>query len=183
MRSQRQILISLFILVFLPFTSAALEINQEPVKPKAPTAIIDNKPITIDADNQQIDIEKNTITFSGNVIIVQDGLTIKADKVMITDMQDTTKQIITAYGKPVRFEQIMQENNKKITGHSNELIYNVKKNNVILKGNAQLFQQDNHISSELITYDVDKQQIVALPGKNGRVKTTIVPSQVKGINK
>lgn len=189
MNLQKRSIFPLFFLLLISFGSSADEpiisssslSSAEPAK--APTTLIDNKPITIDADNQQIDIEKNTITFSGNVKIVQDGLTINADKVVITDMQDTAKQKITAYGKPVNFKQIMPEKKKNITGHSSQLVYNVKQNQVVLVGNAELFQQDNHISSALITYDVDKQQIIAQPGKSGRVKTTIIPSQVKEMNK
>lgn len=191
MNLQKRSIFPLFFLLLISFGSSADEpiISSSPLPlpstepAKAPTTLIDNKPITIDADNQQIDIEKNTITFSGNVKIVQDGLTITADKVVITDMQDTAKQKITAYGKPVNFKQIMPEKKKNITGHSSQLIYNVKQNQVVLVGNAELFQQDNHISSALITYDVDKQQIIAQPGKSGRVKTTIIPSQVKEMNK
>ena len=70
-----------------------------------------------------------------------------------------------------------------MTGHSQQVIYNVKENNIVLQGDAELFQQDNHISSSIITYDVKKQQIVAQPGKKGRVKSTIIPSQVKEMNK
>lgn len=145
-------------------------------------ALVNNKPITIDADNQQIDIQNNTITFSGNVVIIQDGLNVNADRVVIEEMQDRSKQRITAFGKPVRFKQIMQDQSKNITGHSNQLIYSVSQNLVTLIGSATLIQQDNQINSEHIEYFVDKQQIQAGSSK-GRVTTTIVPNQVREINK
>ncbi|MDF7666342.1 lipopolysaccharide transport periplasmic protein LptA [Orbaceae bacterium ESL0727] len=182
MRAQKTITVSLFFLTLLSFGCLATEPTPTLIStstPQATQTLIDNKPITIDADNQQIDIEKNTITFSGNVVIVQDGLTIKADKVVITDMQDNAKQKITAYGNPLNFNQVMKEKHKNISGRSDQLVYNVKQNLVILSGHAEIIQQDNHISSQTITYNVDKQQILADPGKSGRVKTTIVPSQVK----
>jgi len=37
----------------------------------SPNPTINNQPISIDADNQQIDLQKNTITFTGNVVITQ----------------------------------------------------------------------------------------------------------------
>ncbi|MCX8642165.1 MULTISPECIES: lipopolysaccharide transport periplasmic protein LptA [unclassified Gilliamella] len=183
MKLQQQLLFPLFFMLSTSFACFA----QEPAEPTSPTKtdqkmFVDNKPITIDADNQQIDIDKNIITFIGHVQIVQEGLTIWADKVVITDMQDSTKQKITAYGNPVKFKQILPENNKIVTGHSDQIIYNVKQSNVVLQGKAELFQEDNHIVSQVITYDVKKQLIMAQP-KNGRVKSTIIPSQIKEIKK
>lgn len=169
----KKILVSIIISLFIPLAAA---------KP-APEATINNKPIAIDADNQQIDLQKNTLTFIGNVVINQEGLKVKADKVVITDMQSKDNQVITAYGKPVYFEKRDQTNSKQaITGHANQLIYKVKQNQVTLLDNAELFQQDNHITGNKIIYDVDQQKILAESSKGGRVKTTIVPNQIKEIN-
>lgn len=168
------ILVSFMISLFTPIVMAQT----------TPETTINNKPIAIDADNQQIDLQKNTLTFIGNVIITQEGLKVKADKVVVTDMQSKDNQVITAYGKPVYFEKIDPSNIKqKITGHSSQLIYKVKKNQVTLLNNAELFQQDNHITGNQIIYDIDQQKILAEASKGGRVKTTIIPSQIKEINK
>lgn len=149
---------------------------------QTPNATINHKPISIDANNQKIDIQKNTITFSGKVVIIQDGLKINADEVVITDMQSKNQQTITAYGKPVYFQQVVEGKTKQIiTGHAKELIYQVKQNNVILKGQAELVQQGNHISSDVMTYNVEKQTIQALSNQGNRVKTTIIPEQIKEI--
>lgn len=185
MKSQKQVFFSILLLLSIHFGCMADEplIQPSTKSVQSSNTQVNNKPITIDADNQKIDIDKNIVTFSGNVRIVQDGLTINADKVVITEMQDSIKQKITAYGNPVNFKQILPESNKVVTGHSLQIIYNIKQNNVILQGDAELFQQDNHISSALITYDVNRQLIVAQPGKNERVKSTIIPNQVKEMNK
>lgn len=183
MRLQKQFIYPLFFMLSVSYGCFAEE-------PNIPTTeiqqdkkmLVNDKPITIDANNQQIDIDKNIITFNGNVQIIQDGLTILADKVVITDMQDSTKQKITAYGNPVNFKQILPQNNKIVTGNSEQIIYDVKQNIVTLQNNAELFEQDNHMVSSVITYDVKKQLILAQP-KKGRVKSTIVPSQVKEMNK
>ncbi|NUF48316.1 lipopolysaccharide transport periplasmic protein LptA [Gilliamella sp. ESL0250] len=180
MSSLKQVVCSLILLLPISLSSFA---NGQTKQPADPKMFADNKPIAIDADNQQIDIENNTITFIGNVVIVQEGLTIKADKVVVTEMQNTEKQKITAYGNPVNYKQILPKNNKIVTGQSSQVIYNVKQNNIVLQGNAELFQQDNHIVSEMIIYDVKKQQIFAQPGKNRRVKSTIIPNQVKEMSK
>lgn len=184
MRLRKQAIYPLFFMLYVSFACFADEPNFEASSPhKDQKMVVNDKPITIDADNQQIDIEKNIITFSGNVQIVQDSLTIWADKVVITDMQDSTKQKITGYGNPVRYKQIMPKNNKVVTGHSSQVIYDVKESNIVLQGDAELIQQDNRIKSPIITYDVKKQRILAQPGNAGRVKSTIIPSQVKEMNK
>jgi len=150
----------------------------------SPNPTINNQPISIDADNQQIDLQRNTITFTGNVVITQDGLKIKANTVIITDMQSKDDQVITAYGPPVYLEHTYQNDDKQtITGHANQLVYQVKQNSVTLTGNAELFQQDNHIISDKIIYDVDQQKILAQSDNGGRVKTTIIPNQVKEIQR
>ncbi|XKM13895.1 lipopolysaccharide transport periplasmic protein LptA [Orbaceae bacterium ac157xtp] len=146
-----------------------------------PETTINNKPIAIDANNQQIDLQNNTITFTGNVVIEQDNLKMKADTVIIKNMQTKQEQIITAYGKPVYFEQIIinKDGQQLITGQSEQLIYSVKQNTVKLIGNAQLKQNDNQITSDTITYDINKQNIQSKSSKGNRVKTTIIPNQVK----
>lgn len=170
----KYILLSLILISLIPFAMAQV----------SPSPTINNKPISIDADNQQIDLQKNTITFTGNVVIIQDGLKIKANTVIITEMQSKDNQIITANGKPVYFEQTYQNDNKQtITGHANQLVYMVKQNNVTLTGNAELFQQDNHINSDKIVYDVEQQKILAESDTGNRVKTTIIPNQVKEIQR
>lgn len=168
----KYILVS-FALCLLPLLGAAQT---------TPDTIINNRPITIDADNQQIDMQKNTITFTGNVVVVQEGLKVKANTVIITNMQSRDNQTITAYGSPIYFEKFIENDTKHmITGHSDQLIYSVKQNTVTLIGNAELFQQDNRINSDKITYDIEKQKINAQPEKGNRVTTTIIPNQVKEI--
>ncbi|RKS86019.1 lipopolysaccharide export system protein LptA [Orbus hercynius] len=150
----------------------------------SPSATINNKPISIDADNQQIDLKNNTITFTGNVVIIQDNLEVKAHTVVITDMNSKENQIITANGSPVYFKQMNAQSPKQtIIGHANQLIYQVKENSVTLIGDAELLQQDNHIVSNKIIYDVNQQKILAQANKGSRVKTTIIPNQVQEIKR
>lgn len=168
------ILVGLLISLFTPLAIAQTTSN----------TTINNKPISIDADNQQIDLKNNTITFTGNVIIIQDGLEIKANSVVITNMDSKDNQIITANGNPVYFEQTHENNQSQtIRGHANQLVYQVKQNSVTMVGNAELLQQDNHIQSDTITYNIVEQKILATSNKGKRVKTTIIPNQIQEIKR
>lgn len=174
LKTIKSILVSCFIISISTITYA-----QSSENPK-----INAMPISIDADNQQIDIQKNTMTFSGNVVIIQDNITIKANKVVITEIQSKEDQTITAYGQPVLFEQQVQKNDThyKITGNADKLIYRVKQNDVTMQGNAQIKQKDNYINSNIINYDVQQRKIEAQSDARQRVKTIIMPEQVKEIN-
>lgn len=174
LKTIKSILVSCFIISISTITYA-----QSSENPK-----INAMPISIDADNQQIDIQKNTMTFSGNVVIIQDNITIKANKVVITEIQSKEDQTITAYGQPVLFEQQVQKNDThyKITGNADKLIYRVKQNDLTMQGNAQIKQKDNYINSNIINYDVQQRKIEAQSDARQRVKTIIMPEQVKEIN-
>ncbi|MCO6523836.1 MAG: lipopolysaccharide transport periplasmic protein LptA [Candidatus Schmidhempelia sp.] len=149
----------------------------------APTSTtINNKPINIDADNQQIDIKNNTITFSGNVQIEQDNFKITAERVVISHIQNKDEQRVTAYGEPVKFKQTMV-NNKIVSGHATQLDYDIKSHTITLTGDAELNQQDNVIRSQVIAYNINQQQILAKGNGSTRVRTTIIPNQITEINK
>lgn len=143
---------------------------------------MNNKPIHIDADNQQIDIKNNTITFSGNVLIEQDNFKIMAERVVISHIQNKEEQRVTAYGEPVKFKQTMT-NNKIVSGHAAQLVYDIKSHTVTLTGDAELNQQDNTIRSQVIAYNINQQQILAKGNGSTRVRTTIIPNQINEINK
>lgn len=174
LKTIKSILVSCFIISISTITYAQSSENLK----------INAMPISIDADNQQIDIQKNTMTFSGNVVIIQDNITIKANKVVITEIQSKEDQTITAYGQPVLFEQQVQKNDThyKITGNADKLIYRVKQNDVTMQGNAQIKQKDNYINSNIINYDVQQRKIEAQSDARQRVRTIIMPEQVKEIN-
>lgn len=164
------------IIVMLPSISIAQTLSEPN---------LNNMPISIDADNQQIDIQKNTMTFSGNVVIIQDKISIKANKVVITEIQSQNNQVITAYGKPVFFEQTIEKDGTHytITGRADRLVYEVKNNNVVMNGNAEIIQRDNRITSDLITYNVEQRKIQAQSNEGHRVKTTIHPNQIREIER
>ncbi|WP_392566019.1 lipopolysaccharide transport periplasmic protein LptA [Utexia brackfieldae] len=142
--------------------------------------VVNNQPISIDADNQEIDIQNNTITFTGNVMVEQGTLKVNANRMTINNVQNKAEQRITAYGTPVKFHQVLA-NNKLVDGQAETLTYDVKNGIITLQGDAKLTQQDNTIVSQIITYNIAKQQIMAKGNEKSRVKTIIVPNQVTEI--
>ncbi|MBV7387041.1 lipopolysaccharide transport periplasmic protein LptA [Pasteurellaceae bacterium TAE3-ERU1] len=139
------------------------------------------QPINISSDNQSLDLEHNVVTFSDNVVITQGSILIKAGKVTITRPGENDKngqEKVAAYGSPVTFQQQL-DNGKIIHGRANQVNYDVGAQFLKLTGNAQLKQEDSQIDAQIITYDVQKQQMIAKNNGKGRVKTVLYPAQLQ----
>ncbi|AWX14924.1 lipopolysaccharide transport periplasmic protein LptA [Mergibacter septicus] len=139
------------------------------------------QPINVVSNKQTLDLEKNLVTFTDQVVITQGSMKINADKVIIirSNKKDNNKNtdLIEAFGKPVTFQQQL-DNGKLVQGKADKVHYDVAKEFLQLSGNASLQQQDSKISGNLITYDVKKQQLKA--GFDGsRVKTVLLPNQLQ----
>ncbi len=143
-----------------------------------------SKPINIVSDNQSLDMENSVVTFSDNVVITQGSILIKANKVVITRPPEGSgkKETIEAFGNPVTFHQMM-DNGKPVDGKANKVHYDLGTEFLTLKEKAELKQLDSKINSELITYDVKKQQLKATGSSKSRVQTVLIPTQLNEQNK
>ena len=84
-----------------------------------------------------------------------------------------------AYGNPATFFQIL-DNGKPVQASAKQLHYKLKEKLVIMTGQAELKQEDNKVSSDVIRYDIQKQQMAAeSTSKGSRVKTIFLPDQVQ----
>lgn len=138
------------------------------------------QPLHSESLNQSLDLQKNTTTLTGNVIVTQGSIKITSDKMVITRPDgDNNKTIIDAYGKPATFYQ-MQDNGKPVEGHALHLHYELSKDLVELTGDAFIKQLDSSISGHRINYLVKEQKMQAL-SENGktRVTTILIPSQLQ----
>lgn len=137
------------------------------------------KPVEVKSTKQSLNMEANTTTFSGNVVIKQGTIEIKADEVVVTRPNgDQNKIVIEGFGNPITFYQ-MQDNGKPIKGRGQKLRYEVANDFVVLTGNAYLEQLDSNIQGDRITYLVKKQQMEAFSDKGNRVTTVLLPSQLQ----
>ncbi|MGL5948096.1 MAG: lipopolysaccharide transport periplasmic protein LptA [Aeromonas sp.] len=138
-----------------------------------------NQPVTVDAVKQIAEMQDNRITFADDVLIRQGTIQIKADKVVVTRGAEAGSEVMTAYGQPATFFQVL-DNGKPVNAHGNSIRYELKKRLITISGNGQLKQNDNQINGELIRYDTVKQQMVAeSKGPNQRVKSVFMPEQIQ----
>nr|WP_255555488.1 lipopolysaccharide transport periplasmic protein LptA [Enterovibrio paralichthyis] len=137
------------------------------------------QPIYIDSDSQNLDMKTNTVVFTGNVYLRQGSIRLNADKVVVTRPTGTEGvEVIDAYGKPATFQQTMDDG-KKIDGKANDLRYETGIGFLTMTNNAVLTQEGgNVIEGQKITYNINKQLLVAESDNNSRV-TTILQPQTK----
>lgn len=135
--------------------------------------------IHITSATQSVDMQKNIITFKGNVAIKQGSINITADRVIVTrPNENQNSEIIEAFGNPVRFSQ-MQDNGKLVKGHSQKLRYDLKLERLTLIGNASLEQQGSSVQSNEIIYLVKEQRMEASGSGSKPVVTVLNPVQLQ----
>ena len=139
-----------------------------------------SKPVEIEADHVMINDQEGTMIYSGNARFVQGSMLVTADKVEIYTQQRQVSHAI-AKGSPVHFEQKMDDG-KTVRARAERMEYRMKQQRLILERSAELWQDQNHIKSDRITYLLDKQQIDAQSAETGqddRVRITIQPESMK----
>jgi lipopolysaccharide export system protein LptA len=115
------------------------------------------KPLTVEADQQsRIDMAKRIVAFSGNVVITQGTMNIRAERVEVRETAGGYHQA-SATGRPVVFRQKRDGVDEVIEGRAESLEYDSRAETVRLAGGAvvrRLRGADvlDEISGELITY-------------------------------
>ncbi|UXI01614.1 lipopolysaccharide transport periplasmic protein LptA [Photobacterium sp. TY1-4] len=141
------------------------------------------QPIYINSDNQELDIQKNIVTFTGNVVLRQGSIDIRADKLVVTrQTAGDGKEIIDAYGKPATFHQVM-DNGKPIDGAAHRMRYDTATEFLKMTDEAILIQEGSEIQGKVISYKIDEQKLVAESGKKKRVTTILQPNQLNSNKK
>lgn len=142
-----------------------------------------NQPIAIEADQGSLDQKNQVTTFSGNVIIKQGSLNIRAANVRVS--QDKSgNQTMHAEGSPVKFGQQL-ENKGYVEGQGNKVEYGSATGLVKLSGNAKVQRGGDVATGEVITYNMRTEVYTVLGGnvtgtkKGGRVSVIIQPTNKK----
>lgn len=157
--------ICLFILVLASPTAWALKSDK-------------SKPVEVEADNFNLDETKQLTVYSGNVIITQGSMEIKANEVTIYGSRGNTDKVI-AIGNPVKFKQQPDGKQGLIRGQAQRFEYLVNKDTLILINKATLWQTGNTFSSDRIIYDSKRSLVKAGDNTSGskRVKITLQPAK------
>lgn len=137
------------------------------------------QPVYINSDTQQVDMKSNQVVFEGDVSLKQGSINIDADRIVVTrDPKTEAIKQIQAFGKPAKFSQLMDDG-KTLSGQAAELDYRISTDELTMKGQAQLAQDNNTIKGSSIRYQIGKQKLVADSSKEERVTTILQPNQIE----
>ena len=134
--------------------------------------------LLVEAAEQDLNYKENTMYFSGNVVVMQGNLSIKADELFVEVDDKGDSQKLIAKGKPATFSQTGNEN-ETISSQAMTITYLVESRVLTLTGSAEFQQGGAKVSSETIEFDLIAQRVKAQGDKNdnGRVTTRLKTKQ------
>ena len=141
------------------------------------------QPLQIEADNGSLDQAKQTTTFSGNVIIKQGTLNIRAGSVTLS-RNEKGEQYVKATGNPVKFSQTLDGGKGVVNGQADTVTYSSASSVATLTGRARVQRGGDIAEGASITYNT-RTEFYTINGsagagaksaaKSGRVSVIIQP--------
>ena len=129
-----------------------------------------SKPISFTSDGGEVNYEKKTGVLTGNVVITQGTLTIRADKINFKQNADNSLSA-TAFGNPISFRQKRDDAEGYYEGWALRAEYDGAKEQLELFDNAILKRGTDEIRSNYISYNSATELFRA----EGRPATTPIP--------
>ena len=146
---------------------------------KAGTAFDFNKkdPIYITADWMEVDQKKNTITYKGRVVTIQNEMTMRSET-LTAYYEAEMKQMsqIVAEGK-VNATQ----GNRVATG--DKAVFDDKAKTVTLTGSPVMRQGNSQVSGAKVVYYIEQDKAIAESDGKVQVRAIIFPDELKGTEK
>jgi lipopolysaccharide export system protein LptA len=145
-----------------------------------------DKPIDLEADSVKVDDAKQISTYSGNVILTQGTLIIRADKLIVRE--DTAGfQHSTSLGNPTTFKQKREGKNEYMEGSAQRIEYDGRMDKVQLFTKASVKRGEDIVHGDYISYDANAEYAEVIGGTksadgtttNGRVHAIIQPKNKK----
>ena len=147
-----------------------------------------NKPLNVAADRQgTVDLLKQVIVFSGNVIITKGSIVIKADRVEVRETPDgyRTAMAIGVAGRPATFRQKREGVDEFIDGQADRLEYDDRADTVRFVNNAIVRRLrgasiGDEITGHLITYD-NITEVFSVSGGGGNTAASPSGGRVRAV--
>ena len=142
------------------------------------------QPIAVEADSGSLDQANQSTTFTGNVIIRQGTLNIRASSVNVS-RNEKSEQFVKASGAPVRFSQTLDGGKGTVNGQADNVDYSSATGIVTLTGRARVQRGGDVAEGAVITYNM-RTEVYTISGsaatgaksaaKSGRVSVVIQPN-------
>lgn len=152
-------------LLFLLLTSTAYALPEDA-----------NQPIRLTADRATYSAQTGTTTYSGNVLITQGTLKIRADNITVNLTADRKIASVVATGNNASFEQVVSAEKGLAKGQGKKIDYNATTGIVSLTGGAKLTQGGASFAGNTIRYSLKLGDVEATAGGGQRVELVLPPA-------
>lgn len=134
-----------------------------------------SQPIELEADQVELDDNKGTSTYIGNVRLVQGNLSLQANRVIVF-LKDSKIIRMQAEGTPARFKDKL-EDDRQVEAEATQMDYHVSNAEIMLTGEGMLNQNGNILRNDRIHYNLTTGTLKA-GGKDAeqRVKVILQPA-------
>ncbi len=147
-----------------------------------------SKPINVDSDRSTVDLRKRIFNYSGNVVISQGSLNIRAERVEVRELANG-RRVAMAYGsdaKPTTFRQKGDARDEVFEGSADRIEYDDQSDTVRFVGNASARRLlgntvTGEMSGAVISYD-NLNEVFNLEGQStagargtGRARAVFAP--------
>jgi outer membrane protein assembly factor BamD len=148
------------------------EVGKSREKDKGGLGFIDkSKPIDIVSDTMEGFDKEKMVVFKGSVIAKQEDLYIFTD-VIETYMNEESNEISKAYAKGS--VKIVKQDR---TATANEAFFDNAKGEIILKGNVVVFQGQDKVTGNVITYYINEDKVVVEGEPENRARAVLTPRE------
>ncbi|WP_323845097.1 lipopolysaccharide transport periplasmic protein LptA [Microbulbifer magnicolonia] len=119
------------------------------------------QPIRVQAQKLEADRSKNLSIYSGDVVITQGSLQIRADRVEVHGNAQGEISRVIATGKPAHFQQQVQQSQDPVKARARRIEFTVTSDELHLVGDAHVDRDGNTLTAEKIDYDLNSEQMQA----------------------
>lgn len=148
-----------------------------------------DKPIELEADTVTVNDAKKTSTYTGNVVLTQGTLVIRAAKLIVREDKEGF-QHSTSTGNPTTFKQKREGRNEYMEGSAQRIEYDGRMDKVQLYTKAWVKRGEDIVYGDYISYDANAEYAEVIGGaksesagaSSGRVKAIIQPKNKPAAN-
>lgn len=162
----------LFMLLAVSLMAASAQAQQIPGRDA-------DAPIEIEADKLEVRQEQQLAIFSGNVVAVQGGMTLKTDQMQVTYRQDGESSGASVGGAISRLEAIgnviITTAKERATGRRG--VYDVDSGIIDLEGGVVLSNKDGELTGQSLRMNLGTGVSVIDGGVKSRVKGIFTPQK------
>lgn len=123
-------------------------------------------PVEVVSDNLTIDQEIGLAVFTGNVVVVQGDLTMAAEEVRVTYVEDDDG---TEVNEVLASGGVVMTRGEDAAAEGQNAVYSIESGEVVMTGSVLVTQGDDTVAGERLTIDLNTGDAVV----TGRVRTVL----------